>query len=41
MGLCSPSRRNNSEFAYNGAEFYGIDKLQKVEELDTVVDEIV
>jgi hypothetical protein len=32
--------RDSSEFRHRGDEFYGVDRRRRVEELDTVVDEI-
>jgi hypothetical protein len=33
--------RDPSEFYHGGDEFYGVDRQRRVEELDTVVDEIL
>jgi hypothetical protein len=33
--------RDPSEFCHGGDEFYGVDRHRRVEELDTVVDEIL
>jgi hypothetical protein len=33
--------RDKSEFGYGGEDVYGVDRRRQVQELDTVVDEIL